>query len=94
MATTISSSIRVKPDWPERADSCLLGEEELKRRLRTHLIPFEQLAKGPFDAAASDFKQRVTSDYQTFLNARGTLLANAARLACDGRSADLLSVVA
>ena len=78
----------------ERADSCLLGEEELKRRLRTHLIPFEQLAKGPFDAAASDFKQRVTSDYQTFLNARGTLLANAARLACDGRSADLLSVVA
>lgn len=77
----------------ERADSCALGEQELKRRLKSHLIPFEQLAKGPFDSSASDFKQRVAADYQSFLDARGALLAKAARLACDGKSADVLSVV-
>ena len=67
--------------------------EELKRRLKSHLIPFEQLAKGPFDPAALDFKERVTADYQLFLEARGALLAKAARLACDGKSTDVLSVV-
>ena len=70
----------------ERADSCALGEDELKRRLKSHLIPFDQLAKGPFDASASDFKERVASDYESFLSARAALLAKAARLACDGRS--------
>jgi hypothetical protein len=77
----------------ERADSCALGAEELKRRLKSHLIPFEQLAKGPFDSTASDFKQRVRVDYQSFLDMRGVLLAKGARLACDGKSADLVSVV-
>lgn len=77
----------------ERADSCALGEEELKRRLKSHLIPFEKLAKGPYNPGASDFKQRVATDYQEFLAARAAILAKAARLACDGKSADLLSVV-
>jgi hypothetical protein len=76
----------------ERSDSCALGEEESRRRLKSHLIPFEQLAKGPFDASAADFKQRVVSDYLEFLSARSQLMAKAARLACDGRSSDLLSV--
>src|ERR1017187_10617783 len=30
----------------ERADNCALGEDELKRRLRTHLIPYAKLAVG------------------------------------------------
>jgi hypothetical protein len=77
----------------ERADSCQLGEQELRRRLRSHLIPFEQLAKGPFDPSAPDFKKSVVSDYQSFIDARSALLAKAARLACDGKSADLLSVI-
>jgi hypothetical protein len=73
----------------ERADSCALGEDELRRRIKSHLIPFGALAKGPFDSAAADFKQKVAADYQTFLDARAALLAKAARLACDGRSAEL-----
>jgi hypothetical protein len=77
----------------ERADSCALGEDELKRRLKSHLIPFDQLAKGPFDVNASDFKESVASDYESFLSARAALLAKAARLACDGRSSDILSVI-
>jgi len=76
----------------ERADSCALGEDELKRRLKSHLIPLAPLAKGPYDAAAEDFKQRVAADYQAFLSDRSALLARAARLACDGRSTDLQSL--
>jgi hypothetical protein len=30
----------------ERADNCALGEEEMKRRPRTHLIPYARLAVG------------------------------------------------
>lgn len=73
----------------ERADSCTLGAQELIRRLNSHLIPFEPLAKGPYDSNAQDFKQHVASDYQEFLVSRAVLLAKAARLACDGLSADL-----
>ena len=73
----------------ERADSCALGEPELRRRLQSHLIPFEPLAKGPYDYRAQDFKQRAAADYQSFLDARAALLAKAARLACDGHSANL-----
>ena len=78
----------------ERADSCALGEPELKRRLRSHLIPFDALAKGPYDDSSPDFKARVESDYKAFLSTRAAILARAARLACDGQSADLLSAAA
>jgi hypothetical protein len=76
----------------ERSDSCALGEDELKRRLKSHLIPFDQLAIGPFDANAPDFKEHVAADYQSFLAVRAALLAKAARLACDGRTSDIRSV--
>lgn len=77
----------------ERADACQLGEQELRRRLKSHLIPFEQLARGPFDSGDPNFEERVVSNYQGFIEARSALLAKAARLACDGWSADLQSVV-
>jgi hypothetical protein len=77
----------------DRADNCTLGEEELKRRLKSHLIPFEQLNRGPFDSNAPDFKKLVQSAYEGFLLARGGILANAARLACNGYSQDLQSTM-
>lgn len=77
----------------ERADSCALGVQELKRRLSSHLIPFEQLAKGPYDPADEDFTQKVHLDYDTFLITRAELLAAAARLACDGRSSELAAMI-
>lgn len=73
----------------ERADSCALGEDELKRRLRSHLIPFEPLSKGPYDPTDPDFKSRVSADYSAFRTARACLLAKAACLACVGRSNEL-----
>jgi hypothetical protein len=77
----------------ERADSCDLGELELIRRLNTHLIPFDELNKGPFDLSAEDFRERVSSDYNLFLARRAHFLANAAKLACEGQSSHLASVM-
>lgn len=73
----------------ERSNICALGEQELKRRLKSHLIPFDPLAKGPYNSSAQEFKERVAYDYQAFLVSRAALLAKGARLACDGRSAEL-----
>jgi hypothetical protein len=56
------------------------------------LIPFDALAKGPFDEKAEDFKDRVKADYNFFLNARAALLEKAARLACDGRSPEIATM--
>ena len=78
----------------ERADNCALGEREWRRRLMTHLIPFEALAKGPFDENDKDFKSRVKSDYEAFLSSRAALLEKAARLACDGRSPEIATIAA
>jgi hypothetical protein len=77
----------------ERADNCTLGEEELKRRLRTHLIPHAPLAVG-YDGMPDDERcGRVKSDYGAFLSARAEILAKAARRACEGRSLDLSELI-
>jgi hypothetical protein len=69
----------------ERADSCALGEDELKRRLSTHLIPYRQLAVG-YDGMPDDERRgRVKHDYEAFLSARANILANAAHRACEGK---------
>ncbi len=73
----------------ERANNSTMGQEELERRLRTHFIPFAALAKGPYLVSDVDFKKKVTADYAAFCVKRAKLLEKAARLACDGRSAEL-----
>jgi hypothetical protein len=40
----------------ERADNCSLGHEELKRRLKTHLIPYAKLAVG-YDGMSDEERQ-------------------------------------
>jgi hypothetical protein len=73
----------------ERADSCALGEDELKRRLRTHLIPYAQLAVG-YDGMSDDERRgRLKHDYGMFLVARAEILAKAARRAGDGKALEL-----
>ena len=58
----------------ERSDNCVLGEDELKRQLRTHLIPYAQLAVG-YDGISDDERQsHVKSDYGQFLDARAEIL--------------------
>lgn len=73
----------------ERANSNALGQEELKRRLRTHLIPYSRLAVG-YDGMSDDERRaRVKTDYAAFLSARADILATAAQLACEGKALQL-----
>ncbi len=74
----------------ERADNAALGEEELRRRLRTHLIPYEKLAVGNYqDVAEAERNVRIKADYEAFLAARAELFEQAARFAAEGRALDL-----
>lgn len=77
----------------ERADNCTLGEEELKRRLRTHLIPYAPLAVG-YDGMSDDKRRsRVKNDYDAFQLARAEVLANAAQRACKGIALELSELI-
>ena len=70
----------------ERADNNALGEQELRRRLKTHLVPYAQLAVG-YDGISDDERRgRVKNDYAVFLSVRAEILAKAAEYACDGKS--------
>jgi len=73
----------------ERADNCALGEDELKRRLRTHLVPYAQLAVGYKGMNDDERRGRVKKDYDTFLSIRAEILAKAAHRACEGKSLDI-----
>jgi hypothetical protein len=73
----------------ERADSSALGEEELQRRLTTHLIPYARLAVGYNGMSDDDRRARVKTDYAAFLSVRADVLARAAQLACEGKALQL-----
>jgi len=70
----------------ERATNGTLGEAELRHRLRTHLIPYSDLAIGYEGLSDHERRTRVKSDYPAFINARAQLMLRAARAACEGRS--------
>lgn len=73
----------------ERADNCALGEDEMKHRLKTHLIPYNRLAVG-YDGMSDDERRgRVKNDYDAFLSARAEVLAKAAHRACEGKTLEL-----
>lgn len=69
----------------ERADNSTLGEDELKRRLKTHLVPYAQLAVGYDRISENERGERVNQDYYIFLSSRAEILEKAAQLACDGK---------
>lgn len=73
----------------ERADNSALGEEELRHRLKTHLIPYKRLAVGYYELGNEERRLRVKNDYEAFLSARAKILANAAQRACEGRTLEI-----
>jgi hypothetical protein len=77
----------------ERANNCSLGEEEMKRRIKTHLIPYTQLAVGYASMSDDDRRSRVKTDYEAFLSARAEILAKAAHRACDGKDMNLAELM-
>jgi len=73
----------------ERASHCALGEEEMKRRLKTHLIPYNRLAVGYDGMLDNERRGRVKKDYDAFLSARAEILAKAAHRVCEGKALEL-----
>lgn len=69
----------------ERVKRSTLGEDELRRRLKSHLIPYDELSVGYHGMNVEDKHTKVKADYEEFLTARAMVLAKAAELACEGR---------
>jgi hypothetical protein len=70
----------------ERTKANNLGEENLKSRLRTHLVPFSKLNVGgnSNEETGIDTKQ-LQKDYDTFLAARAKTMKKAISHVCSGR---------
>lgn len=67
----------------DRVDRAHLGEQVVRHRLRSHLVPYEQLAvAGPY---ADGDGHRVRADYEAFLSARASLLLPVLHDLCRGR---------
>ena len=63
----------------KRTEHALNGEDEIRSRLRTHLVYFPHLQVGPYAALGDEErKQRVTEDYARFCQSRAQLLHAAA----------------
>lgn len=78
----------------ERADNSSLGEDELRRRLKTHLIPYEKLAVGYNGLEDGERCSRIKSDYESFLVERAELIEKAALRVCKGKSLELSELFA
>lgn len=62
-----------------RVANAHLGEAEIKQRLASHLVPWEELSRsGPYKGDTDAL--RLKDDYNRFLGARAKLVAEAARL--------------
>jgi hypothetical protein len=68
----------------ERAENCDLGHEERDRRLRSHLIPVQELNVDYSDFDNPLTKAKIVLDYTRFVEARSMLLEQAAKLAYNG----------
>ena len=68
----------------ERVEPAVLGETEVRARLKSHLIPYDQLNVGGYSAIAEAHERsaRVTADYEAFLDARADLVMAAIRELC------------
>ena len=63
-----------------------MGEEEIRQRLRSHIIPFEELnVGGYFNIAEADERTlKVRSDYEHFIHARAEAVHRVVKKLCDG----------
>lgn len=68
----------------ERAESCDLGEPERDRRLRSHLIPIQELNVDYSDFDSPETRAKIERDFVQFVEARSILLEQAAKLVFDG----------
>lgn len=72
----------------ERVDAAALGEQALRDRLASHVVPFEELARAGWDDIedAETLRAAIREDYERFLDARAQLLLKPIRDLCEGRA--------
>ena len=70
----------------ERTSAAALGEDEVRRRLQSHLVPYDELAVGGYSAAASETARASQSahDYEVFLRQRASMMRAAIEVLCRG----------
>ena len=70
----------------ERAERGVLGEDAVRDRLSTHLIPFDELAKAGFDGLEGEaLRDAVRAHFTVFLEARADLMVEYAAKLCAGQ---------
>jgi hypothetical protein len=70
----------------ERVERSALGEDEIRRRLATHYIPYEELNVGNYEEFVDEAARanRVRSDCEVFLKIRANLLLTPMAALCRG----------
>ena len=78
----------------ERVEHAPLGEEQIRRRLSSHLIPFVELNVGGYADIKSESERsaRIISDYQNFLRSRAEYIYSVVRRLCSGEEQDGLGI--
>ena len=72
----------------ERINGATLGEEEIRARLRSHVVPFDLMNVGGYpDIKGSDKRaDRINYDYTRFINKRAELILQGMEALCSGRN--------
>ena len=70
----------------ERVERAPLGEDQIRRRLDSHVIPFERLSVGGYSdiADVEERAGRIRSDYECFIQARAEAIHSVVKKLCSG----------
>ena len=70
----------------ERVERASLGEEQIRRRLRSHIVPFEELNVGGYSdfAKKEERSERIKSDYECFIRSRAEAIHKVVKKLCNG----------
>lgn len=71
----------------ERTNASQRGESEIRARLASHLVPFDELAvEAPMTLTPEERRTRIQGDYKRFLEARAKRMVEVLRILCEGRA--------
>ena len=70
----------------ERTKAAALGEDEVRRRLQSHLVPYDELAVGGYSDVGSETARasQIGQDYEAFLRKRASMMCAAIQVLCRG----------
>jgi hypothetical protein len=70
----------------ERIKGAELGEKDVRDRLRTHLVPYDDLAVGWSNVAKTVRGDAIRIDYERFMESRAQLFVGPIVELCSGRT--------